>query len=191
MTGPMSGKRAGHDRGPEHERERKPLVRVRRRLPLLPAVAHDLDEVVVVVDRQDVIARSSQDRSGSEELVFRARPVNPRAVRRFVREALEAASAPADVVADFQLVVSELATNAIEHGVGDVVVEVDGSRPAWWEVTVSSSIGGARLRSTREWVIADADAGSGRGLGIVRWLMDEVRVDHVGDRISVRCRMRR
>lgn len=144
------------------------------------------------MDRQNVITRMPRDRSRREERVFRATPGSARAIRRFVRDALQDARARADVISDFQLVVSELAANAIEHGSGgDVVVEVDGSRPAWWEVTVSSTILGARLRSAREWSIADADAGSGRGLGIVRRLMDDVRVDHHGDRISVRCRMRR
>lgn len=144
------------------------------------------------MDRQDVITRPARDRSGREERVFRATPASARAIRRFVRDALRDARARAEVIADFQLVVSELAANAIEHGDGgDVVVEVDGSRPAWWEVTVSSTMVGTRLRSAREWSIADAEAGSGRGLGIVRRLMDDIRVDRRGDRISVRCRMRR
>jgi anti-sigma regulatory factor (Ser/Thr protein kinase) len=93
--------------------------------------------------------------------------------------------------------VSELASNAIEHGTGDdLVIDVDTTNSSWWEIAVSSTLPTARrrdgrLRTARQWSIADPGANSGRGLGIVRRLMDDVRVDHHVDRISVRCRLRR
>lgn len=150
------------------------------------------EDEAVVVDPTDVITRSARGRSGREQRVFRATPASTRGIRGFVRDALQAACARDEVIADFQLVVSELAANAIEHGTGDdVVVEVDATRPAWWEVTVSSTSAGTRLGPARDWTIAGADAGSGRGLGIVRRLMDDVRVERRGDRLSVRCRVRR
>jgi anti-sigma regulatory factor (Ser/Thr protein kinase) len=158
---------------------------------------HERSPAVVDVDHQAVITRAPRERSDGEQRVFRATPSSTRSIRRFVSETLRAARARADVVTDFQLVVSELAANAIEHGTGDdLVVDVDTTQSSWWEVTVSSTLPtgrrrDGRLRTARQWSIADPDASSGRGLGIVRRLMDDVRVEHHADRISVRCRMRR
>lgn len=147
---------------------------------------------VVVVDRRDVITGSDDGRPGRDERVFRASPSSSRAIRSFVCDALRGARARSDVIADLQLVVSELAANAIEHGVGEqVTVEVDWTDARWWQVTVSSTIDAGRLGAVRDWTMADVGAGSGRGLGIVRRLVDDVWVDRRGDHVAVRCRVRR
>lgn len=149
-------------------------------------------EQVEDVEPGDLMSRSTRDLGGRERRVFRATPASARAIRLYVRDALRAAQARAEVIADFELVVSELAANAIEHGTGrDVTVEVDGSRTSWWEVTVSSASAGRSVGAARNWAIAPAEAGSGRGLGIVRRLMDDVSIGRSGDVLSVRCRRRR
>jgi anti-sigma regulatory factor (Ser/Thr protein kinase) len=144
-----------------------------------------------------VMTRASADgRSGRDRRGFRASPSSTRSIRTFVRDTLRHADAPAPVVDDLQLVVSELAANAIEHGTGDELwIEVDGTQRRWWEVAVTSGLDAsrdaARLRAAREWAIAPTEASSGRGLGIVRRLMDDVSIERQHDRLVVRCRLRR
>ncbi len=96
---------------------------------------------------------------------------------------------PSVVVDDIELVVSELVTNAIIHPPvvdGDVVrVEVGVAEDV---VLTVSNIGSATaIPATDIWVLAPPEAASGRGLGIVRRLSDEVVVDQVGDRAVVTC----
>ena len=130
-------------------------------------------------------------RGGAVGRTFGATPASVRAIRAFVRDALSGADVSDEVGADVELVVSELATNAIEHGAGDeLVVEVDVTR-AWLEVAVTCvSDAAPALRAWRTWAIAPPDARSGRGLGIVRRLMDDVHVETRDGRMTVRCRRR-
>lgn len=125
---------------------------------------------------------------------FDAVAESPRAARQFATTVLIACAAPPPVIRDLTLVVSELVTNFVEHAVDrpvEVVVVV--ADPEWWEVEV---VGGAGLDSKRmpdpaHWRLAPAEQPSGRGLGIVRQLMDDVAIDVGADRVSVRCRRRR
>ena len=91
------------------------------------------------------------------------------------------------------MIVSELATNVLQHGQDPAMrIGVDLSDPLWWEVAV---IGGGPLPSALvdpdRWTVAAAGRRSGRGLGIVRRLSDEVIVGSVDDALSIRCRRRR
>lgn len=145
----------------------------------------------------DVLMRRSEDerpnrRVGSAVRSFRATPASGRAVRAFVREVLRSAHVPEQVAWDVELVVSELAANAVEHGAGDeLTVEVDITRRPWLSVSVTCiSDAAPALRAWRTWAIAPPDARSGRGLGIVRRLMDDVDVEARNDRMTVRCRRR-
>ncbi|MFN8021307.1 MAG: ATP-binding protein [Acidimicrobiales bacterium] len=146
----------------------------------------------------DVMTRASSGdgRSRRDRRAFRASTSSARAIRGFVRDTLRHAQAPAQVIDDLELVASELAANAIEHGTGtELTIEVDGSQRRWWELVVISSLDvsrdAGRMRATRTWEIAGAEASSGRGLGIVRRLMDDVSVERDHDRLVVRCRLRR
>jgi anti-sigma regulatory factor (Ser/Thr protein kinase) len=123
---------------------------------------------------------------------FRATPSSGIAIRSFVRDALRVRRLADDIVADVQLVVSELAANAIEHGAGDdLAVEVDASHHRFLEVSVTCvSDAAPALRAWRTWAIASPDARSGRGLGIVSTLMDDIDVEARNDRMTVRCRRR-
>ncbi len=112
--------------------------------------------------------------------------------RRFVRRELGDMVAP-DVSGDLQLITSELFTNAVEHGVApevevEVVVE---SNDAVAEVTVRS-LGPADVGPAAEWSGAEATSVTGRGLGIVRQLADELIVERSDDTfvVTARCRPR-
>lgn len=129
-----------------------------------------------------------------EQRTFEAVPTSAGAARRFVTEILRHHGAPNGVVGDFALVVSELSTNIIEHGDGSsLVIFVDVSDPACWELEV---VGGqcpaeSRVLRPETWAVAAADDPSGRGLGIVRHLMDEISAESCDDQVSIRCRQKR
>ena len=148
-------------------------------------------------DSMDVLMRRSEDdrpdaRAGVAVRSFRATPASGRAIRAFVREVLRTADLPGHVASDAELVVSELTANAIEHGAGDeLTVVVDVTRRPWLSVSVTCvSDAAPALRAWRTWAIATPDARSGRGLGIVRRLMDDVDVEARNGRMTVRCRRR-
>jgi anti-sigma regulatory factor (Ser/Thr protein kinase) len=125
--------------------------------------------------------------------VFTNAPVSARAARTFVSASLRKHGATASVIRDFQLVVGELAANAIEHGEGEnVFVSVDFTDAHWWDVEVSGASNNADqlLRNPAQWSIADPNATSGRGLGITRALMDDVVTHTEAHWLSVRCRQR-
>ena len=123
-------------------------------------------------------------------------PTSARAAREFVRDTLRSHGASNSVITDYALVVSELATNIIEHGDGsDLIVFLDVADPEWWGMEV---VGGAASAANRvlvlepeSWTVAAADEPSGRGLGIVRHLVDEIVTDTTDGQISIRCRRRK
>jgi anti-sigma regulatory factor (Ser/Thr protein kinase) len=125
-------------------------------------------------------------------VVFAADGDSVRAARSFVVSALTDGQVAADGVATCRLIVSELVSNAIQHGKGPVSVSLDLSDPAWLqlEVTCRGALPVA-LGDPSQWTIAPADGVSGRGLGIVRSLADEVTATTRGDELSVTCRLRR
>lgn len=129
-----------------------------------------------------------------EQRTFEAVPASAGAARRFVTEILRLNGGANGVVADFALVVSELTTNIIEHGDGSsLIIFVDVSDPASWELEV---VGGqcppdSRLLRPETWAVAGAEDPSGRGLGIVRHLMDDISAESRDDQVSIRCRKKR
>lgn len=105
------------------------------------------------------------------------------AARRFVRNAL-ADRTPDEVASDLVLVVSELVTNAIEHGARapvEVSVRADHGLAS---VTVTSA-GGDGLAGVAHWRAAEPDRLSGRGLGIVRRLADEIDVERTAGAVAI------
>jgi anti-sigma regulatory factor (Ser/Thr protein kinase) len=107
--------------------------------------------------------------------------------RRFVRRMLADATDPA-TLSDLQLIVSELFTNAVEHGVDGTVRVVVHDTPHFVGVTVQSRGPAPQVGEASEWHVAAPTAVSGRGLGIVRELADEVIVERVGDDLFVTAR---
>jgi anti-sigma regulatory factor (Ser/Thr protein kinase) len=125
---------------------------------------------------------------------FDAIPASARAAREFVIDTLRSNGADAQVVADYALVASELATNVIEHGDGSsLIVFVDVGNPQWWELEVAggSTVCPDRLRDPDTWTVASAEEVSGRGLGIVRHLMDDISTGTNAGVASIRCRRHR
>ncbi|HEX2784990.1 MAG TPA: ATP-binding protein [Ilumatobacteraceae bacterium] len=124
---------------------------------------------------------------------FAAAPASARAARQFVAEVMHAHGATTGVIDDYALAVSELVTNAIEHTASsDLEIIFNFAEPQWWEVEVvcGAPVAPKQLLAPETWTIAGAHEVSGRGLGIVRQLMDDVVTDVAADRVSVRCRRR-
>jgi anti-sigma regulatory factor (Ser/Thr protein kinase) len=129
-----------------------------------------------------------------EQHVFEAVPRSAHAGRQFVTDTLREHGATDKVIGDYALAVSELVTNIVEHGDGsNLTILLDVADPDWWEVEV---VGGApnapdHLLHPDTWAVAEANESSGRGLGIVRHLMDEIVSDTAAGQVSIRCRRRR
>ncbi|MEJ7800841.1 MAG: ATP-binding protein [Ilumatobacter sp.] len=104
-------------------------------------------------------------------------------VRRFVREQLS--DAPHEVVADFEIIVSELLTNAVEHGpLGPLGIQLERGKSGV-SLKVDSPNPGADLADADTWSVADVDQITGRGLGIVRRLADDVSVARTTNTLSI------
>lgn len=128
----------------------------------------------------------------SDQRVFDAVPPSALSVRRFVTAMLRAEGADERSVKNLTLAASELASNIILHGqCPELCVTVQTSE-TWWAVEVR---GGQVLPSDMlepaGWAFPPANHLSGRGLAIVRDVVDEIRVrDHEGE-LSISCRLRR
>ncbi|MGZ4672054.1 MAG: ATP-binding protein [Ilumatobacteraceae bacterium] len=131
---------------------------------------------------------------GRERRAFDAVPASAGAARRFVADLLRRDGAPAAVISDCSLVVSELVTNVIEHSNGSQLeIVVDLADPDWWQLEVAGGppVAHKQLRAPETWSVAGADEVSGRGLGIVRQLMDDVAIRADDGQIIVCCRRQR
>ncbi|MBI4935967.1 MAG: ATP-binding protein [Actinobacteria bacterium] len=125
--------------------------------------------------------------------VYPSTPRSSREARDFVAGALRRAAASESAVDDMSLIVSELVANSVQHGDGgDIVVRVDPHSSEWYAVTVCNGLGAQRPPvDPAAWTVAPADERSGRGLGIVRQLADEIEVTLDADRLDITCRRRR
>jgi anti-sigma regulatory factor (Ser/Thr protein kinase) len=122
-------------------------------------------------------------------LRLRARPADVSQARHAVTGFLAARGVSSVVVDDMELVTSELVTNAVVHGHrGSIGVEVDTEHEI--VVTVSNVGPASAIPPIEEWRAASPLAASGRGLGIVRRLCDDVAVLEIDDATVVVCRRR-
>ena len=117
-------------------------------------------------------------------IVLEADPSQVAPARRFVRRALSDTATP-DALNDLQLIVSELFTNAVEHGVDGTVRVAVHQCDDCVGVTVQSRGPAPSVSDVETWTVADPDALSGRGLGIVRELADRLSVERRGDEMFV------
>jgi anti-sigma regulatory factor (Ser/Thr protein kinase) len=129
--------------------------------------------------------RSGKQASALRERThFNADTANVSEARRFVRRVLSECDA-VDVVADLELVASELVTNAVEHGNGDdidLMVACDGSQVT---ITVTSHGQVDDVGPSDEWRVAEPGSITGRGLGIVRALADHIDVRKRADELRI------
>jgi anti-sigma regulatory factor (Ser/Thr protein kinase) len=108
---------------------------------------------------------------------------NVAVARRFVLS--EMAGDEAALRDDLQLVVSELVSNAIEHGLRDsVAIEFERTESAV-VVRVESTGSSPGVGPVGQWEPARPDEINGRGLAIVRGLADHVTIDRSHDRLQV------
>jgi DNA-binding NarL/FixJ family response regulator/anti-sigma regulatory factor (Ser/Thr protein kinase) len=123
---------------------------------------------------------------------FQRVPSDIPTAREFVGSFLRSHGIAENSIAIFRLAVSELAANVIEYGTS-----------ATWTVGIEAGVewlamdvtGGAAPQSNivfhpDHWSIALPDQPTGRGLGIVRELMDQVSVDTAHGEVRVLCRLR-
>lgn len=147
------------------------------------------------VVRWEAIHTMSIEARDREQREFAAIPASARAARTFVSSILRAGGATAGVISDYELVVSELTANLIEHGDGsELTVTIDVADEQWWEVAVvgtTAAVGVPMMVAPATWTLAGPFEPSGRGLGIVRQLMDQVDAVSTGGHVTIRCRRRR
>jgi anti-sigma regulatory factor (Ser/Thr protein kinase) len=104
---------------------------------------------------------------------------------------LQQVSSDDELLQDMSVVVSELASNALDGGdpgspVAEVRADLDGDV---LQVVVSNRLP-AGVTDIRHWDLDDPLRGGGRGLMIVRAYTDSLAVDSTGGTVSVRCTRR-
>lgn len=110
-------------------------------------------------------------------------------IRRFVRTWFEQREVSRDAIDDFELAVSELATNAIQHGAGDSIdIHLTVDHDGMSAVVAADSDNAGRIGQVETWQIAPPEAVNGRGLGIVAAVMDVVEFSGDAGRAVFRCR---
>jgi anti-sigma regulatory factor (Ser/Thr protein kinase) len=110
---------------------------------------------------------------------------NVAAARRFVTERLDGVAADRCVVDDLRLAASELVTNALEHGEHEPVVVELGVNTGVVSLSVTSRSPHDHVAPVSDWSVAHADEITGRGLGIVRTLADDVSVTRGGGMLTI------
>lgn len=125
----------------------------------------------------------------SLELAVRSAPEEIAGVRHAVADFLRQRGVSSSIVEDVQLVTSELVTNGVMHGEsGPIGVAVDVSDSV---TLVVSNVGPiSPIPPVDAWALAPPAALTGRGLGIVRRLCDDVAVRDDHGRATVICRRR-
>ena len=112
--------------------------------------------------------------------------------RRFVRETVADVADRAELVGDLELAVSELVTNAVEHGLAEpltvnVVVTAD---PPSVGISVRSVRSSSGIADPSTWSGPLPAVRTGRGLAIVRAVSDAVSVDADDETVTVHCTFR-
>ena len=110
--------------------------------------------------------------------------------RRHVATWLRTRGATPDEIDDLSLVASELAANVVQHGDADeLLVRLDGNDPSRWtlEVVGGRNLLPAHLADPTSWEVSRPHDTHGRGLGIVRTVVDAVEVLSDRDVLTIRC----
>lgn len=115
---------------------------------------------------------------------LQAQMSNVSAARRFVRTELEG-RVPEEAVSDLMLATSELVTNAFEHGSPEPVRLTVRSNRGEASITVVSGGEASRVPDVDRWTTARVDRVSGRGLGIVREIADDIDVERSAGTLAI------
>lgn len=107
-------------------------------------------------------------------------------LRRIVREYIESAGGNRSTADDLELVVSELATNVIEHTTSPTITITIERNPEAWMIEVSDVEGPFVLPDVAGLPAISGPAG--RGLFVVRSLVDELEVVETPTSRALRCR---
>lgn len=114
-----------------------------------------------------------------------------REARLFVRDAaaevVDLEDPDSDLSGDLELVVSELVTNAIEHGLEEPVTVIVATRTNNVVVSVRSVRTSSGIADPSTWAGPLPTVRTGRGLAIVRSISDEVSVDADDATVTVHC----
>jgi len=114
-----------------------------------------------------------------------------RAARLFVRQAaaevLDLAGPESGLPGDLELAVSELVTNAIEHGLEEPVTVIVAATAGNVVVSVRSVRTPSGIADPSTWASPVPAVRTGRGLAIVRSISDEVSVDADEATVTVHC----
>ncbi len=123
---------------------------------------------------------------GALEIRASADPAELSNVRQQVRKFVEGAGGDHDLAADLELVVSELATNVIEHTQSPTLTVVVSRTSDDWLIEVSDV---GDLGILDDVVLPDSSQPAGRGLFVVGALVDDMTIVEVGDSYAIRCRI--
>ena len=128
------------------------------------------------------------------ERMFGGQNSSIRAARLFVRQAaaevLDLAGPESDLRCDLELAVSELVTNAIEHGLEGPITVIVAATADTVMVSVRSVRTPAGIADPSTWASPLPTVRTGRGLAIVRSISDEVAVDADDATVTVHCTFR-
>lgn len=124
--------------------------------------------------------------NGTSRMELAASLADLAVARRFVRDRLN--GVPHHVVADIEIIASELLTNAVEHGPsGPLAIELENGESSV-TLVVDSPRPNIELAAADTWAMADSHQITGRGLGIVRRLADDISVVHTDTSLSITAR---
>lgn len=104
-------------------------------------------------------------------------------VRREVADSARQLSADPSIADDLSLAVSELMTNAIHHSTDSEVTIVVQRRADVWSIEVSGAADGLNLQGLQP----TPSEPTGRGLLIVRSIMDTVELVRSSNEFRIRC----
>ena len=111
-----------------------------------------------------------------------------RGARRFVKAEVAEIGATGVSLDDIELVASELATNAVEHGSGRRFQVSIVAGDAHIDVEVTSEFDGVGVADPSEWASPPPGSISGRGLNLVKMLSEETWVRTLDGWVTVGCR---
>ena len=120
------------------------------------------------------------------EIRSEADPAELSTVRRRIRDYLNDVGTASEIVEDIELVVSELATNVIEHTTSTSLTILVGRVDDDWYVDVADV---DDLSILDEVALPNMTEPAGRGLFVVSSIVDDIQIVHESGAYAIRCRI--